>query len=307
MKATTMSRRSMLGGLLTAGSLALWPEGLAAAANDGGLDLTGNTTTNTGTNTVMATAAKPGYRYHRCSPSSFVPARTVDYARFGAGIRHTGAVSETFVCAFAPPNGSTIKEVEVYVDTGTAAALFALLKIDDTFHMSLVGPTPVAAGTGIQTITVPVDVPVDPITSSFEIAVGFHNSGALYGARIASVAPTGLISVPQHRKVDTRSGVKPVVGSITTVDLAPDVPAGARAALVTITATDTQGNGFVTAFPGDLAAPPDTSTLNWTSNGIAIANTAVVGLDGGTTIKLAVGGLAGTAAHLLCDVVGYFI
>ena len=98
-----------------------------------------------------------------------------------------------------------------------------------------------------------------------------------------------------------------MVGSITTVDLAPDVPIGARAALVTVTATGTVNGGFVTAFPGDQVIVPNTSTLNWTTSNIDIATTSVVNLGAGTSIKLSIGGAAGTASHLLCDVLGYFI
>jgi hypothetical protein len=156
-------------------------------------------------------------------------------------------------------------------------------------------------------VTVALDHVVDIVSFSYELAAQFHPSGIFRGARVGSIAPTGLITVPQNRKLDTRSGAKPVAGSVTAVDLAPDVPKGARAALVTITATGTVNGGFVTAFPGDAVSAPDTSSLNWTASNLDVATTSVVNLGAGTSIKLAIGGSPGTATHLLCDVLGYFI
>jgi hypothetical protein len=153
----------------------------------------------------------------------------------------------------------------------------------------------------------PLDQVVDLINYDYELWVTFHFGGTFRGARVASIAPTGLITVPQNRKLDTRSGAKPGVGSVTTVDLAPDVPKSARAALVTITATGTVNGGFVTAFPGDQVTVPNTSTLNWTASNVDIATTSVVNLGAGSSIKLAIGGSADTATHLLVDVLGYFI
>ena len=136
----------------------------------------------------------------------------------------------------------------------------------------------------------------------------FDDTGTFRGARVGSIVPaTGLVTVAQNRKLDTRGLAKPALGSITTVQLAPDIPLGARAALVNITATQTVDGGFVSAFPGTQVVPPNTSSLNWTSSNIDIANAAVVQLEGGTTIKLAVGGGTTAAAHLICDVLGYFI
>jgi hypothetical protein len=166
---------------------------------------------------------------------------------------------------------------------------------------------PVPAVAGIQTVTVAVDHVVDIVNFEYELWASFANTGLFRGARVGSIAPTGLITVAQNRKLDSRAGARPVVGSITTVDLAPDVPSGARAALVTVTATGTVNGGFVTAFPGDQPIAPNTSTLNWTVSNTDIATTTVVDLGAGTSLKLAVGGASGTATHLLCDVLGYFI
>jgi hypothetical protein len=304
MRSMTMTRRSMLGGMLTAGAVAAFPEGIARASSNGAFDVQSLSTA--GSMSPLS-AATPGLHYDRFSAIAFIPYRTVTYSSVPGGIRHSGAASEVFICPFAPAHATRLKEFEFYIDTGTVAADVAVVRISNTAVPEVVSNTIVAIGGALQTVTVAVDHVVDIVNFDYEMWVIFHNSGTFRGARVGSIAPTGLITVPQNRKLDTRAGAKPVVGSITTVDLAPDVPNGARAALVTVTATATANSGFVTAFPGDQPTPPNTSTLNWTSSNIDIATTSVVNLGAGTSIKLAIGGPVGAATHLLCDVIGYFI
>jgi hypothetical protein len=307
MKSTTMSRRSVLGGLLTAGAVAAFPEGLAHASSQGTLDIQSLGSTSEAKTTLSA--ATPGLHYDRFSPISFIAARTIPggYSSVPGGIRHAGPAAEFFLCPFGPAHGSRLKELEFYVETGTTIAIMTLVRFSNAAVGEIVSNTVVPIGGALQTATTPVDHVVDLVNFDYELWALFHNTGTFRGARVGSIAPTGLITVPQNRKLDTRSGSRPVVGSIATVDLAPDVPNGARAALVTVTATSTASSGFVTAFPGDQPIAPDTSTLNWTSSNIDIATTTVVNLGAGTSIKLAIGGPIGAASHLLCDVIGYFI
>jgi hypothetical protein len=301
-----MTRRSMLGGMLTAGAVAAFPEGIAHASSGGTIDIQSLVGTS-GALTPLS-AATPGLHYDRFSAISFVPRQTTPYSSVPGGLRHTAAASEIFMCPFGPAHGSRLKEFEFYVETGTVAAAVTVLRINSSGTGEFVVPaTVVPISATLQTVTLPVDHLVDIVNFDYEMWAVFHNSGTFRGARVGSIAPTGLITVPQNRKLDTRAGTKPVVGSITTVDLAPDVPNGARAALVTVTAAATANSGFVTAFPGDQPVAPNTSTLNWTSSNIDIATTTVVNLGAGTSIKLAIGGPVGSASHLLVDVIGYFI
>jgi hypothetical protein len=305
MKPTTMTRRSVLGGLLTAGAAAALPEGIAHASGQDTLDIQSLL----GSSGVAAplSPATPGFHYDRFAAISFIPIATTTYSSVPGGIRHSAAASAVLSCPFGPAHRSTLKEFEFYIETGTSNAFVAAVRFSNDGMGEIVSNTLVTAGPALQTITVPVDHVVDIVNFSYELWAIFHNSGTFRGARVGSIAPTGLITVAQNRKLDSRAGAKPVVGSITTVDLAPDVPSGARAALVTVTATGTVNGGFVTAFPGDLPTAPNTSTLNWTVSNTDIAATTVVDLGAGTSIKLAVGGASGTATHLLCDVLGYFI
>jgi len=314
-----INRRTVLGGLAGAAAMTSVTDLTANAESDGldmsslldgdSLDLTSYVPSNG--SFVEATVATPGYHYDRYSAIEFMPAAitaAVQYSSVPGGIRHNAGASALHICPLRTDHGTRLRELEFYIETGTAVAAVALVRITSAGVGTVVSTTPVGILPALQTVTVAIDHVVDIIDADYELWVVFHNSGTCRGARVGSIVPaTGLVTVPQNRKLDTRGLAKPALGSITTVDLAPDIPLGARAALVNLTATQTVDGGFVTAFPGTQVAPPTTSSLNWTSSNIDIANAAVVQLENGTTIKLAVGGGTTAAAHLICDVLGYFV
>jgi hypothetical protein len=115
--------------------------------------------------------------------------------------------------------------------------------------------------------------------------------------------------VTPARVLDTREATGPTagqrVGPARAVDLAiaghGGVPAtGASAVVLNLTATDTTGPGFVTAFPAGTARPT-ASNLNVTGAGQTVANLVIVPLGPGGSVSLfSLGG-----AHLLADVEGY--
>ncbi|MBC8647396.1 MAG: hypothetical protein H7X85_09555, partial [Thermoanaerobaculia bacterium] len=81
----------------------------------------------------------------------------------------------------------------------------------------------------------------------------------------------------------------------------PGIPAGVEAYSLNITATQTQGPGFLTIWPQG-STPPTVSTLNYVGNE-TVANAAIVpaGTGGGVSV---VAGVSGT--HLIIDIDGYF-
>lgn len=95
--------------------------------------------------------------------------------------------------------------------------------------------------------------------------------------------------------------------STTVVDLTPpgvgSMPPGAVAALVNITATDVRAAGFATVYSNLLAAPPDSSTINWNGHDVAITTTVKVDPATGN-VKVTIGPDGGT--DLIIDVLGYF-
>jgi len=97
---------------------------------------------------------------------------------------------------------------------------------------------------------------------------------------------------------------KLVVGTPRVVDLSASVPATARAALITLTVTQTVGGGFVTAYSNALTTVPATSTVNWTAPNSDVATTTTVAVDGSGKLAL----LAGqNATHVIVDVIGYYL
>ena len=228
----------------------------------------------------------------------------------GSAINWSAGVYSTATLRAYPqlPIGSTIVEIEAYRGNGSTAAIALVLREwipdpldnNDIFTINL-------NATSVITTVAPLPVTKNGAFYMFE-ATGTSVNAQLVGVRVGYIPPAGaFVPVTQTRKLDTRAGAKLAKGTTTTVNLASQVPAGAKAALISLTATETVGAlGYFTAFPGSSATPPDTSNLNWFANGQVVANTAVVSLGGGSTIKLFVGGATDAATHALVDVIGYF-
>jgi hypothetical protein len=124
----------------------------------------------------------------------------------------------------------------------------------------------------------------------------------------------GFVGVAPCRLVDTRQAGFPAgygtpalaAGVPRNFDLNSDplctgIPAGVDAYSLNITATNTQGPGFILIYPQGGAQPP-VSTLNYLANE-TVANAAIVpaGINGGVTV---IAGVSGT--NLIIDINGYF-
>jgi hypothetical protein len=79
------------------------------------------------------------------------------------------------------------------------------------------------------------------------------------------------------------------------------VPPGATAAIVTITATETAGPGYLKAYSA-ASTEPATSNVNFTAAGDTVAVSTQVLVDASGSIKITAGP-AGT--HVIVDIVGY--
>jgi len=113
-------------------------------------------------------------------------------------------------------------------------------------------------------------------------------------------------SVAPKRLVDTRLSSAPVgAGKDISVGVAGahKVPAGAKAAMVNLTATEPKSYGHLTAYPSGKELPT-TSNVNY-SQGQTVANFAVVpiGADGRITVRNSSSG----GTHVIVDVVGYIL
>lgn len=133
-------------------------------------------------------------------------------------------------------------------------------------------------------------------------------NGAIRGQlAVASDAGALHLAAEPTRAYDSRAvpaDGKLVVGTPRVVDLSASVPAAARAALITLTVTQTVGGGFVTAYSNALTVAPATSTVNWTAPNSDVAATTTVAVDGSGKLAL----LAGqNSTHVIVDVIGYYL
>jgi hypothetical protein len=119
-----------------------------------------------------------------------------------------------------------------------------------------------------------------------------------------------LRSATPARVLDTRNGTwsTGIAANGATLELRVagrgGVPNSAAAALVTLTAVDGRGHGFVTAWPCDRPMP-DASVLNLWPN-VVRANLALLSLSAGEgEVCLRVSTQDGSPLHLVADVVGY--
>ncbi len=122
----------------------------------------------------------------------------------------------------------------------------------------------------------------------------------------AEPSTSGLfVPLSPRRIFDTRSGgAKPGAGDTTSVKLLGEagLPSeGVAAVLLTVTATESDGPGYITAW-GE-GARPDTSTLNLRAAGETRANATLVAVTAGAEMSM----YLHIGAHLLADVAGYVL
>jgi hypothetical protein len=111
-----------------------------------------------------------------------------------------------------------------------------------------------------------------------------------------------------RRAIDTRklSSGRPVSRSVTVVDVTPYVPSSASSIVINLTATQTTGAGFFTAFAySEPSVPASLSSLGVTAPGVTRAAAVIVPIStigGKRRIKI----YTLTSAHIIVDVNGFF-
>ncbi|MCU1397924.1 MAG: hypothetical protein JWN62_1033 [Acidimicrobiales bacterium] len=118
-------------------------------------------------------------------------------------------------------------------------------------------------------------------------------------------ATTRYVAVQPCRLVDTRAGFGASTLDPLTFDVATrgscNLPAGATALSVTLTAVQPAGRGFLTAWPSDQARPT-TSNINF-DTGQVRANGSIVMLDASGSFRV----FTSVPASVVVDVVGAFV
>ena len=125
------------------------------------------------------------------------------------------------------------------------------------------------------------------------------DAGRYIGVAPARILDTRLSNVPLGAN---EYGILPVVGR-------GNIPAGAAAAIMNITVTDTTSAGYLSVFPDDACTVPLVSNLNF-NPGDSVPNLVVVRLSTATGCAVEAGDVdiynsAGTT-HVISDVFGYF-
>ncbi len=190
-------------------------------------------------------------------------------------ITSVGASGPGFVTAW-PTSGARPEVSNVNVSApGVTVANFAIV--------------PVAAdGRFTLSPSMTTDLLVD-VAGVFVATAGTTSAG-----RLVPLTPTRLL--------DTRSGAPVGAGQARELAVigAAEVPAGATAVAVTVTAVDPGAAGYVTVWPQGQQRP-EVSTLNVPTAGATVANLALVPVGASGRISL----FAESTTHLLVDVVGY--
>ncbi len=232
----------------------------------------------------------------------------------GYSVSGTGCYSSTLpgyvVAGLDLPTGAIIKELTFVGRNNSSGSVGFfleryLLEGAGNDQFAVVNMPPGAAV--LQTMTVALNHVVDP-DYSYDAGVYTSDSIRMWSCRIGYAGPFGFFRVdPQKRKLDTRlpgpqSG-KFLTGQIKTLALAPDVPAGAAAALLNITVDQTEGSGFISLFPSGTW--PGTSAINWSASNQTIANNATVAVSSTASVKIYCNGTPGSKTHVIIDLLGY--
>ncbi len=150
-----------------------------------------------------------------------------------------------------------------------------------------------------------------PFPAGTKVALGIRTysdkSVVINGARIGyTMGPAGPVLLPAPvRLYDSRPGTKIGHAQTRTHSLASRLPVGATGAILDITVTGTEQNGFLTVYSAS-ASTPGASSINWSAAGQTIANGVQTGVSSARAIKVTCGG-AGAKTDYLVDLVGYLV
>jgi hypothetical protein len=267
---------------------------------------------NPGIVAAVAPALNPNWSY-----------RTIGYPEFGPrGSELTlgspqglyATVDMSVAAPLALPTLSVIREVTFFVyntssNTGLSVGLGHITP-PATFTGGNFAFTEANAGSHTVTLTSFLNPVVDGTLRSYALHA-FLAAGAQFGIQGARVAWTNGLAyaavTPSVRKLDTRNP-GPLTGKIhsgqqKTFDLTPQLPAGAKQALLGLTVTDTEAAGFLGLFRGG-GTWPGTSNINWFASGQTVSNTVTVPVSPTGRVTMRCQGPGAT--HVVVDLLGYY-
>jgi hypothetical protein len=220
----------------------------------------------------------------------------------GAELASGGALS----ASLDVPVGAVIKQVTLfYLSASGSPTQTASLKrkVVTGSYDDIVPPATLPQGAGFLSYTFGVSQAVDG-TATFAVFVTTSDATQVLGGMRVGYQPppqafVALTGVPRY---DSRTGAgKLAAGEERIIDVG--VPAGARAAVLNLTVTETEAAGYVAVFASNIKWPGN-SSVNWSVTGQTVANAVIspVGADG--KIKV-LGGVNKT--HIVIDTQGYLL
>jgi hypothetical protein len=246
-----------------------------------------------------------GLAYQMVDAVAFTP-RDFDNA-WQRGVTNLGAELTTggaLVASINVPVGAVLKQVTLYYllpPTSSGMTASVLRKLFSGPYEAVSALASLAAGTTLQSFTFGLDQTIDGNYTYALFVNTVDESQVVGGMRIGYIPPpqsfVALTGVPRY---DSRTGAGKLAANEERV-INVGVPAGARAAVLNLTVTETEAAGFVAVFAANIMWPGN-SSVNWSVTGQTVANAVIapVGPDG--KIKV-LGGVNKT--HIVIDTQGY--
>jgi hypothetical protein len=200
------------------------------------------------------------------------------------------------------PVGSTLRQINLSCQ-GQPIVFISRRDFTTGAFTDVAGPFLPGLGGGVQTANFALDTALTQ-GGSYAVRIFCSVAQSVLGMSIGYVPPAQAF-VPytggQPRALDTRDPglTRFGVNEERVIDLSSRLIPTARAAVINLTAVDTGGGGFLSAYADGIAWPGN-SSVNYSAAGQTVANAAVVTMTNGRIkVRAGVG-----SAHVVVDVVG---
>lgn len=259
----------------------------------------------------QATALRPALRYVLACGHDFAPLESPSsYSTFDGQFRFTGSSLGYASVLVNLPVGAVIRELELYgARTATGVVRLSLWRsVVETGDVSETAGVNVPAVAGPFTVTLAANDLQDVSTKStpfVNIDAAAAPTAVIHGMRIGYESPTGFVALPTSvnpRVYDSRLPGRSKLAPNEERTITLPVPAAIGAAVMTLTLTNTEGNGgYVAAFAAGIPWPGN-SSVNFFGPDQNIANTAVCAVSADSKITIRGGA---NRTDVIVDVAGW--
>jgi hypothetical protein len=299
---TGLSRRALLGGIGAAGAIGLatsvgGPSHVMAAGDD------------VGAVPDALEAPVDGLVYLPLDATAFDVATTEgdDYRLYqsNTGMQPqdggTGTEPRYLYASLPIPIGSIIRRINIGY-YGQPIISIARRSLTTTDNLQIFGPlTTSGSGSNPRSQTFSTNVTLTA-GAAYVVEVFCLAGESVRGVEIGYIPPAQAF-VPytgvSPRALDSRTTTKFGPNEERVIDLSSRLIATARAAVINLTATDTEGPGYLAAFRDGIPHPGN-SSLNFTTAGATVANGVICQMTNGK-IKVRTGP---AGSHVIVDVIG---